>query len=238
MIKRNILLDPVKYTVTFPQTFYYLYKITWREKVYPSSWQKEWRAEIYTDISLRRKSEFWMSVSIPNKFDIQQQPCNTFTIPPRLKDTRTRDFVTLAHGQSSFRWGDWFLSRAPVEAQILRSFSTTVCCTYRTHITWAARNERQTGQRVGRYPPRITQTLVHNYVDYISDDFLRLHRKLQPSRSDSVLFVCTNKVRMKEKNFLSARKKRNNINWCSTLSLSVNAIRANDWLSISDLRQH
>lgn len=75
---------------------------------------------------------------------------------------------------------------------------------------------------VGRYPPRITQALVHNYVDYISGWFLQPHRKFQAYMPDSVSFVCTNKVRVKEKNFLlQCKKKRNNINWCSMLSLLI-----------------
>jgi len=149
---------------------------------------------------------------------------------------RVHDTIALRIHKHAISWRS--LSRAPVEARILRSFSATVrCILYAYYVGRAKWKANRPARRVGRYPLELSRhwstitSIIYRMVFTIAS---------QASGSympDSVSFVCTNKVRVKEKNFLSARKRRNNINWCSMLSLSINAIRAN-WLSINNLRWH
>lgn len=109
--------------------------------------------------------------------------------------------MTFAHDQSSE--GLIFLSHAPVDSSFF--FCDHVRCTYHTHITWAVRNERRTGQRVDRY------THLELSRPRIGPQLCRLYRMVFYNRVVSFRPTCqipygyTNKVREKDALFLSAK---------------------------------
>lgn len=144
-------------------------------------------------------------VCIPNERFSSQVWCPATTLQRVLDITvRLKDYISMRFRDARpwpiiFPLRDWFFFLMHLSMCSEPSF---FFCNHAphisyTHITWAARNERRTGQRVDRYTYLELSRhrgSVHNYVDY-TEWFLQPHRKLQAYVSDSVWFVRTNKVK-------------------------------------------